>query len=62
MAQVPKFTNRQSVPGTTGMQNVPLSLASSPLTGIGEGITTVSKELDAAGQRTRNNNKLQFHT
>ena len=54
MAQVPKFTNRRSVPGTTGMQNVPLSLASSPLTGIGEGITTVSKELDAAGQRIQN--------
>ena len=58
MAQVPKFTNRQSVPGTTGMQNVPLSLASSPLTGIGEGLTEVSKGLEAAGQRIQRRNDL----
>ena len=51
MAMVPTYTNKASVPGSTGMQNVPLSLATSPLTGMGEGITQVASALDAAGQR-----------
>tara|TARA_R110000824_G_scaffold150436_5_gene321020 strand:+ start:754 stop:2658 length:1905 start_codon:yes stop_codon:yes gene_type:complete len=51
MAMVPTYTNKASVPGSTGMQNVPLSLATSPLTGMGEGITQAASALDAAATR-----------
>jgi hypothetical protein len=48
MAMVPKYTSQASVPGGTGMQAIPLSLASSPLEGVGEGLTKVAGALDAA--------------
>jgi hypothetical protein len=48
---VPKYTSRASVPGSTGMQPVPLSLASSPLSGVGEGLTKVARQLEAAADR-----------
>ena len=51
MAMVPKYTNRASVPGSTGMQGIPLSLASSPLSGAGEGLTQIAGALDAAATR-----------
>ncbi len=51
MAMVPKYTSRASVPGSTGMQGVPLSLATSPLSGAGEGLTKISAQLDAAADR-----------
>jgi hypothetical protein len=54
MAMVPKYTNRASVPGSTGMQGIPLSLASSPLSSAGEGLTKVSVALDAAATRIQN--------
>ena len=54
MAMVPTYTNKASVPGSTGMQNVPLSLATSPLTGMGEGITQAASALDAAATRVQN--------
>ena len=41
MAMVPTYKRQNSVPGSTGMQNIPLSLASSPLSDIGEGITKI---------------------
>ena len=43
MAMVPKYTSRASVPGGTGMQAIPLSLATSPLIGVGKGLTQVAK-------------------
>ena len=43
MAMVPKYTSRASVPGRTGMQTIPLSLATSPLIGVGKGLTQVAK-------------------
>jgi hypothetical protein len=43
MAMVPKYTSRASVPGRTGMQTIPLSLATSPLSGAGEGLTQIAK-------------------
>ena len=46
MAMVPKYTSRASVPGSTGMQPIPLSLASSPLEGVGEGLTQVAKVIE----------------
>lgn len=51
---VPKYTSKASVPGSTGMQGVPLSLATSPLSGIGEGMTQVASALDAAATRIQN--------
>ena len=51
MVMVPTYTNKASVPGSTGMQNVPLSLATSPLSGAGAGLAQVASALDAAGQR-----------
>ena len=54
MAMVPTYTNKASVPGSTGMQSVPLSLATSPLSGIGEGMTQVASALDAAATRIQN--------
>jgi len=54
MAMVPKYTSKASVPGSTGMQGVPLSLATSPLSGIGEGMTQVASALDAAATRIQN--------
>ena len=54
MAMVPKYTNRASVPGSTGMQGIPLSLASSPLSGVGEGLTKVASALDEAATRIQN--------
>ena len=54
MAMVPKYTNRASVPGGTGMQAIPLSLATSPLSGAGEGFTQVATALDAAATRIQN--------
>jgi hypothetical protein len=51
MAMVPKYTNRASVPGSTGQQQVSLSLASSPLSGVGEGLTKVAGQLEAAAGR-----------
>jgi hypothetical protein len=51
MAIVPKYTSRVSVPGRTGQQQVSLSLASSPLSGIGEGLTKVAGQLEAAADR-----------
>jgi hypothetical protein len=54
MAMVPKYTNRASVPGSTGMQGIPLSLASSPLSGAGEGLTQIAGALDAAATRIQN--------
>ena len=41
MAMVPTYKRENSVPGSTEMQNIPLSLASSPLSDIGEGITKI---------------------
>jgi hypothetical protein len=46
MAMVPKYTSRASVPGSTGMQPIPLSLATSPLEGVGEGLTKVAKGIE----------------
>lgn len=51
MAMVPKYTSRASVPGSTGMQAIPLSLATSPLSGAGEGLAQVAGALDAAATR-----------
>ena len=51
MAMVPKYTSRASVPGGTGMQAIPLSLATSPLSGAGEGFTQVATALEAAAER-----------
>ena len=51
MAMVPKYTSRASVPGSTGMQPVSLSLATSPLEGAGEGLTKISGQLEAAAVR-----------
>ena len=51
MAMVPTYKRQNSVPGSTGMQNIPLSLASSPLSDIGEGITKIGGELEAAAGR-----------
>ena len=51
MAMVPKYTSQASVPGGTGMQAIPLSLASSPLSGVGEGLMKVAGALDAAATR-----------
>ena len=51
MAMVPKYTSRASVPGSTGQTAVPLSLASSPLEGVGEGMTKVAGQLEAAADR-----------
>ena len=51
MAMVPKYTSKASVPGSTGMQAVPLSLATSPLSGAGEGLTKISAQLEAAADR-----------
>lgn len=51
---VPKYTSRASVPGSTGMQGVPLSLATSPLSGMGEGMTKVASALDVAATRIQN--------
>ena len=51
MAMVPKYTSRASVPGSTGMQPVSLSLATSPLEGAGEGLTKISGQLEAAAGR-----------
>jgi len=48
---VPKYTSRASVPGSTGQQQVSLSLASSPLSGVGEGLTKVAGQLEAAAGR-----------
>jgi hypothetical protein len=58
MAMVPKYTNRASVPGSTGMQPVSLSLASSPLEGVGEGMTKVAVPLEAAAGRIQNREDL----
>ena len=46
MAMVPKYTRRVSVPGRTGQQQVSLSLASSPLSGVGEGLTKIAKGIE----------------
>ena len=54
MARVPTYTSRASVPGGTGMQAIPLSLAISPLSGAGEGLTQVASALDAAATRIQN--------
>jgi hypothetical protein len=54
MAMVPKYTSQASVPGGTGMQGIPLSLATSPLSGAGEGLTKVASALDAAATRIQN--------
>ena len=51
MAMVPTYTNKASVPGSTGMQSVPLSLATSPLSGAGAGLAQVAGALDAAAAR-----------
>ena len=51
MAMVPKYTSKATVPGSTGMQAIPLSLASSPLEGVGEGITQIAGQLEAAASR-----------
>jgi len=51
MAMVPKYTSRASVPGSTGQQQVSLSLASSPLSAVGEGLTKVAGQLEAAAGR-----------
>ena len=51
MAMVPTYTNKASVPGSTGMQAIPLSLATSPLEGVGEGMTKVAGLLEAAADR-----------
>ena len=54
MAMVPKYTSRVSVPGGTGMQGIPLSLATSPLGAAGEGFTQIASALDAAATRIQN--------
>ena len=46
MAMVPKYTSRASVPGSTGQTAIPLSLATSPLSGIGEGLAKVAKGIE----------------
>ena len=48
---IPKYTQRASVPSSTGMQPVSLSLATSPLSGVGEAIAKVSAPLEAAAGR-----------
>jgi hypothetical protein len=58
MAMVPKYTSGASVPGGTGMQPVSLSLATSPLSGVGEGFTQVATALDAAATRIQNREDL----
>ena len=54
MSMVAKFTNRTSVPVSTGMKPASLSLATSPLSGAGEGLTQVATALDAAATRIQN--------
>ena len=54
MTMVAKYTSRASVPGSTGMKPVSLSLATSPLSGVGEGSTQVASALDAAATRIQN--------
>ena len=58
MAMVPKYTSRSSVPGSTGQQQVSLSLASSPLSGVGEGLTKVAGQLEAAAGRIQSREDL----
>ena len=58
MAMVPKYTSRASVPGSTGQQQVSLSLATSPLEGAGEGITQVAGALEAAAGRIQSREDL----
>lgn len=58
MAMVPKYTSRASVPGSTGQQQVSLSLASSPLSGVGEGLTKVAGQLEAAAGRIQSREDL----
>ena len=54
MTMVAKYTSGASVPGGTGQQQVSLSLATSPLSGAGEGLTQVATALDAAATRIQN--------
>ena len=58
MAMVPKYTSRASVPGSTGQTAIPLSLASSPLSGVGEGMTKVAGQLEAAAGRIQSREDL----
>ena len=51
MAMIPQYTQKASVPSSTGMQNVSLSLATSPLSGVGEGLTKAAGQLGAAAGR-----------
>ena len=51
MTMVAKYTSRASVPGGTGEKPVSLSLATSPLSGAGEGLTQAATALDAAATR-----------
>ena len=48
---VPTYKRQKSVPGSTGMQNIPLSLATSPLSGVGAGITQIAGQLDVVADR-----------
>ena len=54
MTMVAKYTSGASVPGGTGQQQVSLSLATSPSSGAGEGLTQVATALDAAATRIQN--------
>ena len=58
MAMVAQYTNKVSVPGSTGMKPVSLSLASSPLEGVGEGLTKVAVPLEAAAGRIQSREDL----
>tara|TARA_R110000851_G_scaffold87332_1_gene190463 strand:- start:248 stop:1966 length:1719 start_codon:yes stop_codon:yes gene_type:complete len=53
MAMIPQYTQRASVPKSTGMQPVSLSLATSPLSGVGEGLTKAAGQLGAAAGRAQ---------
>ena len=54
MVMVPTYTNKASVPGSTGMREIPLSMATSPLSGAGAGLAQVASALDAAATRVQN--------
>ena len=66
MAMVPKYTSQASVPGGTGMQGIPLSLATSPLSGAGEvlmkGASLIGQLAEQQTQREENAELVQVRT
>tara|TARA_R110000868_G_C10945806_1_gene767424 strand:+ start:328 stop:2385 length:2058 start_codon:yes stop_codon:yes gene_type:complete len=48
---VPTYTNRTSVPGSTGMREIPLSMASSPLVGASEALAKGARALNVFAEQ-----------